>query len=500
MNVIKRQTIIGSIWSYAGVLIGTITQAFLIPNYFTESQNGLIQVLLSWMLIWALFADFGFGAAGTKFFPTFRSKQEKHRGFLFVGFSTVTIGLLCTIAFLFFFQKAITNTFNTTDNNLFKDHYFLLIPIIAATSYFNLLSNYARGLYDTIYGNFLSQFLQRFFVLISVVVYILEWVSFPQFMILWTLSIFSQFPLMLIHCYQLGDFSLKPFRGIFTRKFQKKFYTYAVFSILTSMSSIVISRLDTLMVYEYLGLANTGIYGTSLLFGSVMMMSFNVSLKASTSIVVDALKENDKPKIERIFKKSALTQLIFGIGLFNLVVCNIDLLYSFLKPSYSAGKWVLIIVGLAKLLDLAFGINSLILVFSKHYIKDSILVVGFVGLLYGLNHLLIPSYGLNGAAVAAFIATLFFNISRHFLILKYFKIHSFSTNQLYALLIGLVVFAVGYYLPDFTESIWLRLFSLSYKSIIIGLLLAFLFRVSNISPDVSGVIDDLLEKAKLKAS
>ncbi|SOE23312.1 Membrane protein involved in the export of O-antigen and teichoic acid [Spirosomataceae bacterium TFI 002] len=500
MSVIKRQTIIGTIWSYAGVAIGTITQAFLIPNFFTEEQNGLLQMLFSWMLILVLFADLGFGNAGTKFFPKFRSKEKKHNGFIFYGFIAASIGISISFFFLHFLKTPITSTLNTTDNGLFEKYYYFLFPIILATTLFNLLFNYARGLYDTIVGNFLSQFAQRILILAAVIAYISDLVDFDQFMVLWTISIFSQFPLMLWHCYRLGDFSFSPVTTIFTKGFRLEFVKYAIFSILTGLSSIVITRLDTLMVYEYLGLANTGIYSTCLLFGSVMMMSYQVSLKASTAIVVDALEQKDYPKIDQIFKKSGLTQLIFGTALFITVVCNVDLLFSFIKPSYSAGKWVLIIVGFAKLIDLSFGINSLILVFSKHYKKDSLLIISFVSVLFLLNHLLIPRYGLNGAAIAALIATILFNLSRNFIIYKYFKIHAFSKPQLTVILIGIVVFAIGLILPGLGDTIFQRLLALTYKSTLVLGLFGVLIRVTNVSPDISRLIDQMLTNIGIKFS
>lgn len=500
MSVIKRQTIIGTIWSYAGVALGTITQAFLIPNYFTEEQNGLIQMLFSWMIILVLFADLGFGNAGTKFFPKFRNSEKKHNGFLFYGFLTASIGLIIAMIFLHFFKKPITSTLNTTDNGLFEKYYYYLFPLIIATTLFNILFNYARGLYDTIVGNFLSQFAQRLLILAAVIAYITNVVNFDQFIILWTVAIFTQLPLMLFHCYRLGNFSFSPKTSVFTKSFRAEFVKYAFFSILTGLSSIVITRLDTLMVYEYLGLANTGIYSTCLLFGSVMMMSYQVSLKASSAIVIDALEQNDFPKIDKIFKKSGLTQLIFGAALFIVVVCNVDLLFSFIKPSYSAGKWVLIIVGLAKLIDLSFGINSLILIFSKHYKKDSVLIVSFVSVLFLLNHLLIPQFGLNGAAIAALIATILFNISRNIIIYKYFQIHAFSRQQVSVLAIGVLVFMIGFILPDLGESILMKMASLFYKSgIILGIFIS-LIRISNVSEDISNLIDQILGKIGIKLS
>ena len=100
-SIIKKQTIQSTVFAYAGVLVGTITQAFLIPNFLTTEQNGLLALLLSWMYVFCQFASLGFNAAGTKYFSFFRSTEENHRGYLFYGLVINGIGLLIGTLFLF---------------------------------------------------------------------------------------------------------------------------------------------------------------------------------------------------------------------------------------------------------------------------------------------------------------------------------------------------------------------------------------------------------------
>ena len=76
MNVIKKQAFLGTIFSYGGVLVGFITQFFLIPNYLTEDQNGLLSVLLSSMYVLVQLSSLGFNAAGSRFFPSFRDAEK----------------------------------------------------------------------------------------------------------------------------------------------------------------------------------------------------------------------------------------------------------------------------------------------------------------------------------------------------------------------------------------------------------------------------------------
>ena len=206
MTIIKRQTILGTIYSYAGVLVGTLTQAFLIPNFLSVEQNGLLAMLMSWMFILVFVASLGFNSAGIKFFDFFRDAKKSHKGYLFNGLVFFAVGITFCLLLLFLFKEQIINS-SVGDNSLFKKYYFYVVPISAFVTLFNLFDNYAKGLYDTIRGNFLSQFLQRFLILLAVVAFIADWVNFDRFVILWVIGISLPSVLMLIHIVQLRVFS-----------------------------------------------------------------------------------------------------------------------------------------------------------------------------------------------------------------------------------------------------------------------------------------------------
>ncbi|MGR3809231.1 oligosaccharide flippase family protein [Jiulongibacter sp. NS-SX5] len=493
MSVIKRQTILGTIYAYGGVAIGTITQGFIIPNYLSTEENGLLALLLSWVLIMSFVVNLGFTSAGTRYFDLFRNNSKNHNGFLFNGFIFIVIGSILAGIILYTFKHQITSSAKE-QSSLFKDYFDLILPLTIITAFFNLFDNYAKGLYDTVTGNFLSQFLQRFLVLVAIILYVTKLLNRDLFVAFWACAIALPSLFMFLHVIRLGNFSIKPTSFFWDSDFKSKFASFAGFSIVTGLSSIVITKLDTLMVYDYLGLGKTGIYNTCLFFGSVMTMSYNISIKASSAIVINAIENNDLKKVEQIFKKSSTTQLIFGTILLMLVWINIDTLFLFIKEEYSIGKTVLIIIGLAKLYDLASGINSLILGYSKYYKYDSFLVISFVGLLFVLNHFLIPQYGLNGAAIAAFIATLYYNSMRNYFIWRFFRIHPFRISSLYIIIIGGVGVLLGMQLPDLNQSIYLLILSLAYKSALIGGSFILIIYLLNISEEINVTINKGLKK------
>ncbi len=492
MTVIKRQTVFGTVFSYAGVLIGTLTQAFLFTKYLETDQVGLFAMISNWALIFVFIANLGYNSAGTKYFDKFRDKALDHKGYLFNGIVFFIIGLLLVWFLLNHFRyQILANPAN--DSHLFEKYYGYIFPLVVATGLFNIFDNYAKGLYDTIMGNFLSQFLQRFLVFLVILFFILHFYSFDNLVLFWFIGMSVPTIIMLLYSIRLGDFSLKPSSFLINSHFFKDFARFAGFSVITGLSSIVITKLDSLLVYEYLGLSQIGIYNFCLLFGSVMTISYNVNMKASTAIVLDAMAVNDYKKIESIFVKSSNTQVIFGTLLLVLVWINIDTLFSFIKPEYAAGKYVILIIGLAKLFDLSSGINSLILAYSKYYKLDSLLVLSFVGLLYLLNHWLVPAYGLNGAAIAALISTIYYNAFRNILIWKFNRIHPYRKSLIFIILIGIILGTIGIYLPDLGESVFLRIVTLVYKCAFLGGFYIYFIYSLNISEEFNSVLKRVLK-------
>jgi O-antigen/teichoic acid export membrane protein len=488
MSIIKRQTILGTIFSYVGVFVGILTQAILFTKYLETQEAGLFAMIFNWAMIFIFIANLGFNSAGTKFFDLFRDPKKNHNGYLFSGLLFLSIGSSLVFVIMFLFKDQILSS-AVGGNVLFEKYYYYIFPVTISVALFNIFDNYAKGLYDTVMGNFLSQFLQRFLIFLGVLFFILGFYNFENLVILWTLALALPTVFMFIHIIRLGNFSLNYSDYLFKSKFLTEFFRFAGYSIVTGLSSIVITKLDSLFVYEYLGLKNIAVYNFCLLFGSVMTISYNVNLKASTSIVLDAMAVNDLEKVRTIFLKSSLTQLVFGTILLAVVWINIDDLLSFIKPEYSAGKYIILIIGIAKLYDLASGINSLILVYSKYYKIDSFIVLTFIGFLFLLNHLLIPIYGLIGAGLAALIATFYYNSIRNLLIYKLFKIHPYSIKIVWILLTGLICTYIGIYLPRVSDGFIGSAVTIVYKSLVTGILYMVVIYKLKISLDLNQIIN-----------
>ncbi|MCA0362410.1 MAG: hypothetical protein LCH67_00055 [Bacteroidetes bacterium] len=444
MSVIRKQTILNTLFSYLGVLIGTVTQAYFVPNYLSTEQNGVLQLLMSYMFIIAQIASLGFNNAGNRFFTFFRDPEKSHKGYLNLGLKFTALGLVISYLALFLLKSTLVKNAGEK-SDLFENYYWLIYPISLATVLFNLFDNFLKSNYQTVWGTFLSQFLQRFLIFLSLFLIIFQITDFNNFTIYWAIGLSIPTLLIVFQVFKVpgGNFQSDSFFKNWNKK--REFYIFSMISTLTGISTLIIAHLDKILIYRYLGLSMTGIYGTVSLFGSVMGMSYNAVVKASAAIVIDSINTNDIPKLESIYKKSALTQFAFGCLVITGVYFSIDHLFHFIKPQYEVGKTALLLIGFAKLIDLSNGINGLILSNSKYYKIDTILVITFVGLLLILNNLLIPNYGLNGAGLAVLVSMLYYNITRTLVVYLKFGIHPFSYKQFLVGVFALSLLLIGWF-------------------------------------------------------
>ena len=125
--------------------------------------------------------------------------------------------------------------------------------------------------------------------------------------------------------------------------------------------------------------------------------------------------------INEIYYKSCLNQLIIGGFFFLGIWCNIDNILIILGDGFEAAKWVIFVISLGYLIDMSTGANGQIISTSKYYKIGLLFLVILITLSLGLMFLLIPIWGIKGAAIAIAASLLIQNLI-NFLILYIIKI------------------------------------------------------------------------------
>ena len=116
-----------------------------------------------------------------------------------------------------------------------------------------------------------------------------------------------------------------------------------------------------------IGPSEIAIYSTSFFFGIFCSIPARGLKRISSVVLAEAWENGDLQTVKDVYHKSSLTLFLIGVYLFLGVWINIDYIFLLLPESYSAGKTVILIIGIAQLLDLITGVNNEIITSSTYY-------------------------------------------------------------------------------------------------------------------------------------
>jgi O-antigen/teichoic acid export membrane protein len=247
------------------------------------------------------------------------------------------------------------------------------------------------------------------------------------------------------------------------------------------------------MVNGMIGLGATGVYSVCFFFGIFVSLPARSILKIANIVSADAWKNNDLAMIKNIYEKSCMTLFIIGLLMFLGLWINIDNIFKILGPEYESGKWVIFFIGLGNLIDMSTGANSSILGSSAYYkVQTGFLIVLVISLI-STNLLLIPIFGITGAAIGGAVSLTFLNLLRFLYLWYKFNLQPFNIKFIFVGAIGVIAWLVSAQLPTLSNYI-LDIFVRSAILTIIYCLPIYLIRIS---PDINTKANELLRMVKL---
>jgi len=495
VGIIKRQTIQASVYSYAGVAEGFLTQGLIFPHIFSKAQIGLLALLVALSLVLMQVASLGLNNAGGRYFPYFRNTERQHNGYLTISLLTTLTGFGLCVLLLWLARPWVIAQYGP-ESPLFVQYYYLLIPLTLFTVFFSVFDNYAKLLYDPVTGTLLQQFVLRVLILTAGGLYWLGWLSFEQFLIAWLGAFLVSTLLMAGSVARGGNLSVNLSYVSVAPELRRNLVRYSSLTLTTALSSQVILIIDKAMLSANAGLSDTGVYSTASYFAAVIALPATALYKVSATLIAESWKADDRANILTIYQKSCLNQLLAGCLVFVGVAANLPSLFLLLPLGYEAGYAVILLLGLGKLIDMATGVNGIILSTSRFYAFDTVLFIGVVVVTIAANYYLIPRYGMNGAAIGAVLATTLYNVVRTGLVWRLFKMQPFSwRNGAVVLVAGLVWFAASL-LPYGTGTWWRVALDVVLRSgLITGLFISIVYAL-NLSPDANDLLRSLVKRAR----
>ena len=465
MNLILRQTMKGSIYSYIGAILGFVNVVLLMPKLFSTAEIGLANVLVAISAFFGQLGTLGFINVTVKLFPHFRNKEKKHNGFLFLLLMVGSIGMLLCAIFYFIFKQDIIDRY-AEDSFLLAEYIYLLLPFVFITMFYLLIDVYNRTLFNASFGIFVKEFLLRIANLAGIILFYLGIFNFKSFIIYYTIAFsLPAISIFLLLVYK-KEISLKPDFSILNKKFVKELFSVALFGMFVGLSGAGVLQIDKILINDYVGLDLSGVYSITFFFGTMIIIPARSLMRITSIVIADAFKNNDNKKVNEVYKKSVNTLTLIGIAGFLLIWGNIDNIMQMLKPEYSQGKYVILFISLAFLFQMFAGCSNDILSCGKFYRQLSLMSFILVLLVVILNIILLPVLGIVGASIAFAAAYLiFFIIEFTFIKIKY-GFQPYDLKFALLLIVGVITYFLSLLLPNFQNYI----IDLIIRSSLIGIL------------------------------
>ncbi|MEM7549084.1 MAG: oligosaccharide flippase family protein [Bacteroidota bacterium] len=493
MGIVIKQSLISSTIAYAGVILGAVNTLFILPAYLSFEQIGLYRAIIAISTISFPFALVGLSSITLKYIPRYKENEElKHRFFQFLLFLLVPAFLI----FLVLFKVAREPLFGfmAKESPEVARYDFLIIVLVFINASTTLFDSFTRIHLNIVVVNIAREVVIKLMTGILVLLYAVDLLTFDQLLNSLILNYSAALILLALYSVNKGHYkpSLKPF--LIPVDFWKSIMPFGLISMLGSFSALIVSNVDILMVSAMLGLDKNGIYSTVMYMAIVIEIPRRILTQIASPLVSHAFEKNDLKEVNNIYKKTSLNLLIGGALFYLGIILNLDGILRLLPSgeSLSAGKYVVILLGLGKLIDMGAGVNGEIVVLSKYYKFNLVSIAVLAACTIGFNLLFIPVFDMNGAAIATLVSLFLFNLSKFTFLFVKFKMQPFNLNTLKVIFITLAVYFIGSWLPV----IEIAILDIILKSLFVLLIFGILIYWSKASEDVNQVIEKGLLKLK----
>lgn len=482
-NMIRKQSLVSSTFTYLGFAIGAVNILVLFPRYFTPEQFGLTRILLDVAMLLSTICTLGSIPIVLKFFPLYKKNTVEGRNDLpWISLGLVTLGCLVTVLILPWMKPWIIRKFGSK-SPLFVDYFDLLYPFTITLAYFNLLEAFAWSLRKTILSNLLKEFAFRLLTTILIFLFITGILRYNQFITAYAWIFLL--PVIIFLFMMFREKLLVPVNGlsILTRRIKFKMVSFGGFLFAGAVLNIIARTNDTIIIASQSqgGLKDAAVFTIATYLVTVMEVPQRSLVSITTPLIASAWRSKNISLINRLYQKTSLNLMIAGLGIFGIVMLNIREISNLLGPAYTSLAVIVLISGVAKLIDLATGLNTQILLLSKFWKLDFLTNMLFVALSIPLNYWLTKQFNILGPAYGNLIALIIFNGIRYTMIWKLFGLQPFSWNNLKALLLALALFVpiwfVGELFPPVTGMV--------VKSIAFMTVFSFFILRWNVSPDLN---------------
>lgn len=495
MGIVIRQSIKSVVITLGGAVMGGVIAA-LSARYFPKTELGFRDNLIKICMWVSYLALFGFNYTllifGQKYPPGHKARPTFLTLSLIIPF---TICLLVCGSY-FIFWSYLEHIYKPDDVILMKQ-FFVLFPLLTFfTAMISWLESYLQALHKTALGNFAREILARIIYITLILLFAFNVISFSSFLWLYVICYLIPFFFLLVIAKRNPGFAFGFDKSFFPKEEIKDIFRFSGYHMLTVVSTVLIAQIDVFLLAPLDGFQVVAVYSIATLAIAMLRNPTRVIGIAATPAFTKSYQEGKMDELKSLFVRSSINIQIIAVVMFALVyinINNIQAIMGMIQTGFEEIKWLIMILMLGQLFDMATGLNFELIGVSKYYRFNFWIALIFMVIVFALNYFLIKSMGIYGAAWATTIGYCIFNIAKSYFLWIKMKLQPFSKATLKIFVIAGIVGVIGWFIPymfnPFADVI-IR------STIFTGLSWFLLFKAS-VSQDLNDITLNLIRNRKM---
>ena len=510
MGIIAKQSIQGTIVTYLGVAVGFVTTFFVLTRFLSAEEIGLARVLIDAATLFIGLAQLGTSSSIIRFYPHFSESKadtllngnqyapKEEHGFFFWTLAIPLLGFALFTAIYCACFTPLSQWFGEK-SPLFVEYYYMVIPMAFFMLYQTIFETNANVRMHIVIPRAVRELITRIGLLIVYLLYAFECLDINGYVIALCVVYAVAMLCNMGYLFSLGEISLRPDMQFLrqNRSLIRQYVLYTGFLLISAVASVLAPTLSSFFITAEMGLSFTGIFAIATYIAVMVSIPYRSMTAIASPQLATAIKEDNQHETAHLMQQVSSTLLLIGGMILCMIWLNIDLIFHILPngETYASARQVVLILGTSQLIIAVCSFTSSALNYSRFYAFSLLFSFILTALSILLNNLLIPHFGMNGAAISNLLA---YGIYFLLIVLTVrFTLHTptFTRQHLKIILLIIVIINLNFlwlkHLP--INNIWISSIVRTIVLIGGGCVVAW---VKNLSPEINQQVRSIISKYK----
>lgn len=452
VNKVLQGIVRGTGIVFAGTIISMLfwfLSVVVIARYFSTAEYGVFNLALTILNVAFVVAMLGFPSSLPREVAFYREKEPSKIGSLILtALVIVSLISLAVTSFLVFGSAYIAQVFNENRLTYALKIIPLALPFSALIGTFVAVSQGFGRVRERVYFQSIAFPLLWFALVVSGIV--LK-VHFTYVFIAYVIAQIITFLILVSDIFRLRLFEL----GSIDLKLGKELIRFSIPLMLTGIAGYVMTWTDTLMLGYFKTSEVVGLYNVAAPLAKLLPIFLSSAGFIYPPLATTLYAQEKIEELKRVYQVLTKWLFLVTLPLFAIVFLFPEAAIGlFFGSKYLPASQALRILSLGFMFHTLLGLNgwSLIVIKENKFVMYSTLISAIVNVI--LNALLIPVYGIEGAAIATAISYFVVNVLNSLRLYQKTGIHPFSRNYVKSLIISLVLLGLIQSLQLKVLSVW----------------------------------------------